>query len=263
MKISVIIPTNRPGGLEHAKACLPGQDFPDFEVLIGSPSDPSFGKWVIDDFEGGFWTLNRIYNRLLAEAKGELIVTLQDFIWIPPDGLARFWDIYGRTGGLVSGVGDQYDQVGLDGSHGKPCWADPRKEFSLWTSPIPVGTDSVGKDARQIFHPSLHEWNWAAMPKAAIMEAGGMDEEMDFLGFGCDNNGPTERMSEMGHPFYIDYGNEAICQHHGRIPGWDEHHTMWKLYDLRKQELKASGNWPILTASSRMPSRHRPQEPIP
>ena len=262
MKISVIIPTNRPDSLEHARSSLSAQTLKDFEVLVGSPLDPSFGRWVIDDFKGGVWSLNRIYNRLLAEAKGELIVTLQDFIWIRPDGLARFWDVYERTKGLIAGVGDQYGQVGLDGSHGEPCWIDPRRN-RLWTSPIPIGTDNIGQMVRKALHPTLHEWNWAAMPRDVIMGVGGMDAEMDFLGFGCDNTSAVERMFDRGHCFFMDYGNEAFCQHHDRIPDWDKHHTMWNLYRLRKEELKASDNWPVLTANSRMPSRHRPQRTIP
>ena len=69
MKISVIIPTNRPGSLDLAKASLPRQSFQDFEILVGSPFDPSFGRWIIDDFKDGFWTLGRIYNRLIDAAK--------------------------------------------------------------------------------------------------------------------------------------------------------------------------------------------------
>ena len=41
-------------------------------------------------------------------------------------------------------------------------------------------------------------------------------------------------------------------------------HVLESLLDrLRKEELKASDNWPVLTANSRMPSRHRPQRTIP
>ena len=257
MKISVIIPTNRPGSLDLAKASLPRQSFQDFEILVGSPFDPSFGRWIIDDFKDGFWTLGRIYNCLIDAAKGDLIVTLQDFIWAPPDGLARFWDIYERSKGLITGVGDQYDQVGLDGSHGEPCWIDPRKDH-LWTSPVPLGSDSIGKDVRKALHPALHEWNWAAMPRDTIMGVGGMDEELDFIGYGCDNTSAVERMFELGHRFFIDFGNEAFCQHHSRIPDWDKHHTMWNLYGLRKKELQASGNWPVLASDSRRPSQYRP-----
>ncbi len=255
--ISVVIPTNRPGGLEHAKACLPSQTFQDFEVLVGSPFDPSFGRWVIDAFKGGFWALNRMYNRLFAEAKGELIVSLQDFTWVRPDGLTRFFDVYERTRGLITALGDTYEQVGLDGSHGKPCLADHRRDL-LWMSPVPLGHDSIGKDVRKALHPSRHEWNWAAMPKDAIMGVGGMDEEMDFIGYSGDNTSAVERMFDKGHSFFVDYGNEAYCQRHGRVPGWEEHHTKYGLYFQRKDELQASGNWPVLTASSKTPSRHRP-----
>jgi hypothetical protein len=254
--ISVVIPTNRPGGLEHAKASLAAQTFQDFEVLVGSPFDPSFGRWVLDDFKGGFWSLNRIYDRLFAEAKGELIVSLQDFTWIRPDGLARFWGLHERTRGAIAGVGDVYERVGLDGSHGQPSLIDYRRD-RLWTSPVPLGSDSLGKDARRLLHPALQEWHWAAMPRDAIVGVGGMDQEMDFIGYSFDNVSAVERMAERGLPFSIDYGNEAYCQRHGRAPGWEKNCMGWDLYKSRKEELQGSGNWPVLATSSRAPSAHR------
>ena len=256
-KISIILPTNRPGGLEHAKASLPRQTFQDFEVLVGSPFEPGFGRWVPDDFKGGFWTLNRTYNRLYNEARGELVVTLQDFIWVPPDGLERFWNTYERTRGLVTGIGDQYDRVGLDGSHDKACWHDPRKG---WTGFAPIGSDSIGKNVVQTLRPLSHEWNWASLPKSAILAAGGMDEEMDFIGFGCDNTSAVERMFEMGYPFYIDFANEVFCQQHGRVLNWEKHHTLYGNYSRRKNELQKTGNWPVLTDSAKLPSRYRSRE---
>jgi hypothetical protein len=69
-------------------------------------------------------------------------------------------------------------------------------------------------------------------------------------------------MFAKGHLFFIDYGNEVYCQSHGRVPGWEEHHTRYGLYDLRKQELQDLGNWPVLTSRSRLPSVHRPNADV-
>ena len=264
MRISVIIPTNRHGGLEHAKASLLRQTFSDFEILVGSPFESGLGRWVHDDFKGGFWALNRIYNRLFAEARGELLVTLQDFIWVPPDGLERFWTTYERTGGLVTGIGDQYHYVGFDGTHGRPCWSDPKKEWTGFEHPRayfeggPVRSDDSG--IRRTLLARSHEWNWAAMPKAAILKVNGMDEELDFIGFNFDNVSTAERMYEVGCHFYIDFKNEAFCQTHEQVRHLSKNGCSQRKYTLRKNELKKMGSWPILTTDAKLPSLYHPKD---
>jgi len=234
MKVSVLIPTNRPGGLLHASASLPQQTFDDFEILIGTPFDPGFGRWVKDDFQGGFWSLNRIYNRLFAEAKGELLVSLQDFIWVPPTGIQNFWKAYEKTGSCITGVGDQYKTVAYDGWHGAPVWYDPRKD---WYSGFAECKDALN-----------HEWNWGCFPRAAVMDIGGMDEELDFLGYGGDQPSAVERLRDNGQRFFIDPANEIFAQKHGRPDNWDDKHVILNgRYAARKAALLAAGHWPKLT----------------
>jgi hypothetical protein len=56
------------------------------------------------------------------------VVSLQDNIWVESDGLQKFWDDYQATGGLVSGVGDQYEEIDTRGKPTIVCWNDPRKK---------------------------------------------------------------------------------------------------------------------------------------
>lgn len=235
-KISIITPTVRREGLELISRSLETQIFTDFEWLIGSPFDPEIkgAKWIKDDFKGGYWSLNRIYNRLFKEAKGELIVSWQDFIWATPHALSKFWHSYKQTASPVTGVGDQYAK--LD-EYGKPIikvWSDPRK------------TDRYGENAFYRCNPEDWELNFCSIPRKLVFAIGGMDEELDFTGLGMDNVSIAERLDDAGCDFYIDQGNECFGLKHSRRKDWDKFHNMHSAYQKRKQELKEKGKWPKL-----------------
>lgn len=240
MEVSVITPTIRKEGLDLVKKALDGQDYNDFEWLIGSPFDPEIpgAKWVKDEFGGGFWSLNRIYNKLFKEAQGNIIVTLQDFIWIPPDGIEKFVDNINMVGGIHTGVGDQYSSIDKYGIPHKKVWEDPRRtNFRVSMSPT--------------FFNNC-EWNWAAFEREKIFLIGGMDEQLDFLGFGGDQFQVCDRWHDVGETFYIDYSNESYTLRHDRssLGGekyWDDNHVLLNgKYDQRKSALKSVGMWPRL-----------------
>lgn len=236
-KVSIITPTIREKGLSLVEQGLKNQTFKDFEWLIGSPFEPTGlkqpFKWVKDEFEGGFWTLNRIYNELFRQAQGKIIVTLQDWIWIQPNGIEKFVLAVDKKDSVVSGVGDQFTE--LD-QYGKPIfkvWGDPRK------------TEEFGSFYECFWEDC--EWNWAAFPKDAVYEVGGMDEELDFLGYGGDQYQICERMSEVGVRFFLDQTNESRTLRHGRVKDWDHNHVLLNgMYDKRKTVLNKEGKWPVL-----------------
>ena len=77
IKISVISPSIRPKGLEVVKESLSNQTFQDFEWLV----EFGFGKKM---------SYSKDVNKLLARAKGELIVSYQDYIKIQPTACRGF-----------------------------------------------------------------------------------------------------------------------------------------------------------------------------
>lgn len=240
MKISVITPTIRKDGLAIVRKALKAQSFTDFEWLIGSKFDPEIEEaiWVKDDFEEGYWSLNRIYNKLFEDAKGELIVSLQDWIYVKQDGLEKFWNNYEATNktAIISGVGDQYESIDKWGKPQIKIWSDPRK------------TDKNGSFYE--CYPNDAEWNWCAIPKRAILDAGGMDEGLDFLGYGGDQLQLCARIDELGYKFYLDQTNESFTIRHDRSDfggqeEWDANHVLFNgKYDDRIKQLKAEGKWP-------------------
>lgn len=239
--ITIITPTIRKDGLQVVHNSLLKQTYKDWKWLIGSPFDPEIKEatWIKDDYTGGFWTLNRIYNKLFTNAKSDVIITWQDWIYIPPDGLQKFVDAAEKyPGAVISGVGDQYESVDKYGRPQVKIWSDPRK------------SDKYGS-FYEIF-PNDAEWNWCLIPKKALLAVGGMDEQLDFLGYGGDQLQVSSRMNDVGIKFYIDQTNESYTIRHGREDfggqkAWDSKHILFNgKYDARIAQLKNEGKWPHL-----------------
>jgi len=241
MKVSIVTPTIRKEGLKVIQQSLKRQTFTDYEWLIGSKFDPEIPEavWVKDEFEGGFWTLNRIYNELFRRAKGELIITWQDWIWVNPDGIEKFVvAAKNHPNAVITGVGDQYEKIGKYGKPEVKIWSDPRK------------TEKNGSFYE--CYPNDAEWNWCLIPKCLLVSVGGMDEQLDYLGYGGDQLQVVTRLDAVKTPFYIDQTNESYTIRHDRSDfggqeAWDANHILFNgKYDQRIYELKRSGKWPKL-----------------
>lgn len=238
VNISVITPTIRPEGLALLDKCLKKQTFLSYEWLIGSPFKPKVDfkhRWVQDDFTGGVWTLNRIYNKLIREAKGELIVSIQDFIWFPYDTLEAFWFWYKEKGDkwCTTGSGHIYDQLDKYLKPYNMIWEDPRRQ----------GMRKHGSNY-ECMHEDC-EANFCAWPKQMFYDVGGWDEQLDFTGYGMDNLSVSERANDLGYRFWIDHTIECKGFRHERPKDWDNKHNMHGAYNKRKDELK--GVWPKLS----------------
>jgi glycosyltransferase involved in cell wall biosynthesis len=235
-KLSVMNLTNRPGGIDILWANMLRQSEQDFELVIVDAlwrdreeevkayiNDPRL-VYVrqSDKREGAYTNLAHADNDGFRACTGELIVCLQDYIWISPDALSKFWEAHKAYGGkiLITGVGDQYAYPGKDEivkPQGKvtvferpytrrpedKCWADPRKRTDLGS----------------FYACNAPSWelNWAAIPKDMIFELGGMDEQYDYKGFAWDNVNIAQRAEMLGYVCYIDQTNECMGFDHD---GW-------------------------------------------
>jgi len=185
--ITVITPSIRKEGLLLVKEALDKQTFEDWEWVIGSPFKPEQKCiWVKDEFHDGYWSLNRIYNSMISKAKHDLIVSWQDWTYAKPDALEKFWNDYQVTKGVIGAVGNKYK----DETWTEKVWSDPRERSDQGTF--------------YACTPQDVEWNLCACPKRALYDIGGFDEEMDFLGFGCDGVSVNERMDKFGYMTYLD-----------------------------------------------------------
>lgn len=221
--------TNRKDAYRFLASQLDKQTFPaeDFEVIVADDlktGDYNDGRvqWFKprQKNEGDVWNLNKAYNDCLDKVQGELIVFIQDFIWIPANGLQRFWDDYQiYPEALITGVGHK----GIDGKE---------------------GISEV--DDRVFGEPGLHkgsyshfELNWAACPTKIAPR---FDEDMDAI-YGGENQVFSIKANT---DVYIDRSNVCIgypqeyCG--GRPEDWEEKHIN-KTY-LMNEKLKQYGYSP-------------------
>jgi hypothetical protein len=234
--LTVITPTIRKDRLDIVTKSLQRQTLDDFEWLIGSNFDPEipWARWIPDNFKGGYWTLNRMYNKLVAEAKGEFIVSWQDSIYIPPNGLDTFLaDLLAVPElSIVSGVGDQYKTLDSRGVPSDKVWTDPRR-----------GAKNTNSFYECTF-PDV-EWNWCILRKKLFEFVGGFDETLDFKGFGMDGYQFNERLNDLDGHFFLDRANESYTYRHGRVDNWDDHNNLTNgEYEKRREDLKKRGIWP-------------------
>mgnify|MGYP001616049474 CR=1 FL=1 len=228
-KISVVQVTNRYGGFDVIYNTLKRQTFKDWELIYYDticdkrrdavqayckgdprvkhyqqpPKDPKAKTW-----------LAHAENGAIKHATGDLVVFLQDFIYIQADALEKYWLQYQTNPKfLVTGVGHQY------GSPGKADIADLNGLTTLFSTPfrgLPIGV--VWQDPRMrtdlgSFYPCQPadiEFNFCAVPRQALLDVGGCDEEYDYIGFAFDNCSVAERAFILGYQPYIDQSNESF-----------------------------------------------------
>ena len=255
--ISVLTPSVRPEGLNIVAKALKNQTFKGYEWLIGSPKElmVSFlsnkAIFIIDPPkpEGYYLSLNRSYNKMIKRAKGDLIVSWQDFTYANPDALEKFWFYFthGYESAVITGVGHKYK----DESWQEVVWRDPRVRDDLGTF--------------YQCHFNDIEINLASFPKKAFYAVGGFDEELDKWA-GYDHISVQERLWGLRHQgepwdFYIDQTQVTKSLPHGRLPHWEENLAMDGHYGQRKLDLVKDGKWPILEFLQ--PSPRPPPQPEP
>lgn len=205
--ISVISPSIRPEGLEIVKRSLRRQTHEEYEWIVASPFEyKECDLWLPDPpkKEGDFWSLCKAWNNAYAHAKGELVVNIQDMIYVEPDTLEKFWyHFQDNPNHLVTAVGDHYDETLTN-----KVWSDPRKRSDQGIY-------------YEIDTPDM-EMSVCSVPKQAILDCGGIDEEYD-KGPGVQEKEMCLRLSILGYKMYIDQSIEYKGIRHGRLTeDWDD-----------------------------------------
>jgi hypothetical protein len=237
-RISVVTPTGRWGGIDIWWSSLRCQTFTDFEAIL---VDEHYGqrKDLIRTYvgldprihvlppppirPGKFWNLSEKLNRGVAYSQGELVVFLQDYIWLTSDALQQFWDRYQQEPkAIISGVGHKYQ---------KPDWAvNLQGAITIFTeSGFDEGTSLLGhsqplggvweRDPRiqgrgfHLCNPIEWEGNYGSVPRDVVQAIGGFDEDFD-AGWGYDNVNFAERALAAGYPCWLDEENECYAFSH-------------------------------------------------
>jgi len=210
MKVSVIFVTKRNGAIKYLYEQLHKQTFKDFEIIIANDSDDKGGFKPRQKEDGDVWNINKAYNDCLDKAKGDLLVFLQDFIWIPANGIERFVTL----NKVVTGCGHKYEK-------------DLKKI-------VEIDDRALGNKVVEECHWSQWELNWASCPREQMIR---FDEEMD-KNYGAEDKYIAMNLYKNGNNIYIDKFNECkgfsqeICG--GRPKDWEEKHfnktNKWKLW---------------------------------
>lgn len=195
MKISVITCSIRPPGLDVVRIGLLKQTFTDFEWI----TEIGLGKH----------DLNQAYNRALKRAKGELIVSLQDYILIRPDYLQKFWDAHMEyPKAFITAPVGKVDELNYSGT---PKWD--------WRAYRNDETKNI-RDC---------EWNcWeidsGCAPLSALKEIGGFDEALDGIWSG-DNVNVGCRAQLAGYEFKCLFDNPVLVYNHDKFIKHPFRHT--------------------------------------
>lgn len=186
MKITVVTPSIRPEGLEVVHDTLAKQSFRDFEwvqklSVPGPTSDLCFQM-----------------NQALAQAKGELIVFLQDYITIPPNGLERMWEMYVK--------------------HPNTCFTAPVGKVTDLSDPYAPVTWDWRRYSQNHQDITYERWeiDWGSAPRIALERAGGFEERYDE-GFGWENVDLAYRLQKLGYDFKVDCENAAVAWDHDKF----------------------------------------------
>lgn len=174
--ISVLTTTIRPEGLKVVRDSLLEQTFTDFE-------------WLVDINWTGKVDFNASMNRLLRRSKGELVVSLQDYIKTPPRGLQSFWDAYKDGQTFVTapvGICPTLD------------YENPRWDWR-------IHKDTCGWQDWEI--------DWGSAPRQALIDIGGFDEQLDQH-WGFDNVNVGLRAKMAGYEFTVLPENKALAYDH-------------------------------------------------
>lgn len=204
MRISVITPSIRKDGLACTVESVAASEFEGFEHItklstVGPKPD-----------------LCASLNDCVRRSQGELIVIVQDWTRIPPDGLQRCWDRY-----------QEDPEVG---------WTNVLQKTDDWQT---VTKSDWRLDRPDGAYVAWNEWetDYACIPKKAIMEVGGWDEDFDS-GFSWDNVEIGYRLFKQGMGFRVDTRNRGLAwDHDAHVPHPYRHRPNLDLWTGKKREI--------------------------
>lgn len=243
-KILVFTPTNRYGGLDVLEASLQRQNHENFEFrcedqllferkeIWGEIVQRNREKFkVYATFhpikEGNKRNLASAYNRAVDMAvrdNFDLFVSLQDYIWLPEDGLTRFAEVFEKYPDYIyTGVTHisrdpfptkVFDRKGLYTIFEEP-YTDKPKRLSwedvritdIYSSAPP---NALVKDVE----PNHWEANWSAVPVSLLKK--GLKWNVDYdIGIAYENMDFAQRAAKyFGAKVIFDTGNVAISLPH-------------------------------------------------
>ncbi len=222
----------RKEGLKIVEKALKAQSYHEITWVICSPFNPEIygARWLKDDFTDGFWTLNRVYNKIIKDNLNEdFLISWQDYTYAKPDTVERFAIHFAQEPTTIVGaVGNKYK----DERFIVETWRDPR----------------IREDQGSYYEcmPDDIEWNLCSVPFSALKDVGGFMEDFDFAGYGLDGYNVNKRIDEIGgYHFKLDQTIRSYSLEHERRKDWEEHNLLHEgRYTKLVERLRSEGKWP-------------------
>lgn len=234
-KVYIFTPTCRYGGVDVTLASVQRQTEkdctwivsddladkrPEMWEAISNRVDLIWGKSP-DRREGDYRNLAASYNAAvelaLEDPDAVLFITLQDYIWVAEDGVARFLQVNEKNPrslltGLCSITADPYPEEVLDRENPYSLFKEPYKDKPREIDWLDCRTQYCN-DIRPGNH---HEWeaNWAAVPMILLREGLRWDREYD-KGVAYENQDlAIQAITNFGSNILIDCENHALSLPH-------------------------------------------------
>lgn len=208
--VSFVYFTYRPGGMDMLANSMSLINDTDYELVV---VDDYSDRDMTRAFEGrgiqvAWWgkskpktypdtPFNQInaLNTGLLHTRGDIIVVLEDFEWVPHtavrDWVGAFMESDGKT--LITGVGTEWEY--------KP--PELLGDFTIWNQPI---TEEIWwrKNRLREWNPAEWEWFYSGIPASFLEKTNGLDEQYDYWREYPATHFPILAKS-LGYKFKTDY----------------------------------------------------------
>lgn len=228
MKISVLTPSIRPTMLKDVQESLERQTFKDFE-------------WLVEiGMHGQGFTLSEDMNKMLRRAKGDIIISLQDAIKIPPEALEQIAALDHTKTAYTYPVGKLKLKEGYFVHPLLGREIDPEPEWD-WRK---TRAEALGKDD---ITPNMWETDFASAPREMFFSIGGYDEKFK-KGWSFDNVEVAWRSEAAGYRFKssvvtagLALDHDAVMEHpHRKTLPLNDHRANEAMEKARRGNFKLS-----------------------
>lgn len=225
-KVSIITPTIRKGWWNIMANNIAIQTYKNIEWIIVDdyPTDRSNLAMEYADKYGldikylrtkqkvkRFYSLSSANNTGATNASGELLVWLQDFVLMPPNGIERIVDLYRINRNSLIAPVDIYYEPKIMPNTDSEDWFNG--EIDVLGRRLRKNQRITGQGIRISKQPAEFEMNYGAIPKHIYDRLNGFWEFFDeALGF--DNTEIALRAIKLGYDVVVDDGNVAACIDH-------------------------------------------------
>lgn len=252
-KVAVFTPTNRWGGLDITISSLKKQTHPYTWVVADEYlqerilvyEDQEMIECTIfvdcDRQPGNKRALAQAYNNaaeFVIDFDFDLMVSLQDYIWIPDNGIEMFVEVFKKypeclLTGLVSLSEAPGDEDIADRSGRYTIFKEPLVDMPKGISWHDVRGTNLYADTNPVTSCAAEHWeaNWAAIPVELLRKGARWDLEYDE-GIAYENIDFSKRcQTEFKTPCILDKRNHAISIPHREI--WPEEREQLERYTNR------------------------------